>query len=86
MKKLVSAIAIGFSALLLVASVSTNRVAIYGGFVQNWLSLATNDVAAWPTNAASPGGCLFVNSNSVVYLITSSPDSTTWAATNKLGP
>lgn len=45
-----------------------------------------------PTNAAPPeaaavgGGAWLWNSNSVVYLLTSSPGLTNWSATNKLGP
>lgn len=49
--------------------------------------LATNALSNWPTSAATPGGCAFVNSNATVYLITSAPGSTTWGTTNKLaGP
>jgi hypothetical protein len=45
----------------------------------------TNAISTWPAVAATPGGYAIVNSNASVYLLTSTPDSTTWAATNKLG-
>lgn len=50
------------------------------------VQFATNAVANWPTAAATRGGCAFVNSNATVYLLTSTPNSTAWAATNKLAP
>lgn len=48
--------------------------------------LPTNALANWPTAPATRGGAVIVNSNSVVYLLTSTPNGTAWAATNKLGP
>lgn len=60
----------------------TNGVFVHGIPV----CLATNAVAAWPVQAQTPGGAAFVNSNAVVYLLTSSPGSLTWSATNKIAP
>ena len=48
--------------------------------------LKTNAIATWPTAAATPGGAAIINSNAVIYIITSTPGSTTWAATNKICP
>jgi hypothetical protein len=46
--------------------------------------VATNSA---PPTAATIGGSAYLwNSNGTVYLLTSSPASTSWAATNKLGP
>jgi len=50
------------------------------------LFIATNDLSVWPTAPTFPGQAVFVNSNGVVYLITSGPGLATWAATNKLAP
>ena len=47
---------------------------------------ATNAISTWPTESG-PGGYAIVNSNATVYILTSTPNSTTWAATNKIaGP
>jgi hypothetical protein len=46
------------------------------------IAFPTNAVASWPTNAATPGGCLLVMSNHVLYVLSSSPGSRTWAHTN----
>ncbi|HWX18511.1 MAG TPA: glycosyl hydrolase family 28-related protein [Candidatus Binatia bacterium] len=46
----------------------------------------TNSMAAWPAAAVNPGGYAIVTSNNVVYLLTSTPASTAWGATNRLGP
>lgn len=48
--------------------------------------LSTNDVSVWPTAAQLPGQAVFVNSNGTIYLLTSGPNTTTWAATNKIAP
>jgi len=48
---------------------------------------ATNHTSKWPTSARSHGGYAIVNSNATVYILTSTPNSTAWAATNKIaGP
>jgi hypothetical protein len=59
-----------------------------GGTVtaDNGYFLPTNSLASWPTAARNPGEAYWGNSNGVVYLLTSPPDSTTWGATNKLAP
>lgn len=46
----------------------------------------TNTTAQWPTQAITFGGSVIVQSNHVVYLLTSTPGSKAWGATNKLGP
>src|SRR5438128_2456861 len=47
----------------------------------------TNAIADWLTAASTRGGCAFVNSNATLYVLTSTPNSTAWAATNKIaGP
>jgi hypothetical protein len=46
-------------------------------------TLVTNN--APPAFAAKPGAAFLWNSNATVYLLTSTPNSTAWAATNKLG-
>jgi hypothetical protein len=50
------------------------------------VQLATNVPSLWPAAPKQGGGCAFVNSNGTVYLLTSLPDTLTWAATNKLAP
>jgi hypothetical protein len=51
------------------------------------ISASTNALDNWPTAAASAGGWSIQNSNATVYILTSTPNSTTWAATNKIaGP
>lgn len=47
---------------------------------------STNTTAQWPTQAVGFGGAFIGQSNHVVYLLTSTPTSKAWAATNKLGP
>jgi hypothetical protein len=47
----------------------------------------TNALSAWPKAPASPGGYAVVNSNATVYMLTSTPNGTAWALTNKIaGP
>lgn len=47
----------------------------------------TNALSGWPTAPTGRGGYAIVNSNATVYILTSTPNSLTWAATNKLaGP
>ena len=47
----------------------------------------TNALSAWPTAPLTPGGYAIVNSNATVYILTSTPAGSTWAATNKIaGP
>jgi hypothetical protein len=48
--------------------------------------LPTNALSKWPAAAASAGGAALVNSNGTVYLLTSTPGSTVWTATNKIAP
>lgn len=64
------------------ASVGTEYTSFTGGSWQG----STNAASAWPTAASTPGGFAIVNSNGTVYIFTSSPNSTTWAATNKIAP
>lgn len=47
---------------------------------------ATNAVGNWPASAPSAGAFAMVNSNGTVYILTSAPGSTAWAATNKIAP
>lgn len=46
----------------------------------------TNSASAWPTNAPAIGASLLIMSNNVLYLLTSTPTSASWAATNRIGP
>jgi hypothetical protein len=48
--------------------------------------LTTNSPSNWPTNSPTIGGAMIVMSNNVVYLLTSTPTSASWSATNKLAP
>jgi hypothetical protein len=48
-----------------------------------WIGLATNGP---PPQPSAPGMAAFWNSNGVVYLLTTAPGGTTWAATNKIAP
>ena len=50
------------------------------------LVIQTNVLTSWRTNAPYPGAAYLVNSNGTIFLITSGPNSSTWAATNKLAP
>ena len=50
------------------------------------VQLATNALSDWPTAAATHGGCAFVMSNNVLFVLTSTLGSTAWAATNKIAP
>lgn len=50
------------------------------------LYFTTNTTAMWPTQAVTFGGSAIVQSNNVVYLLTSTPGAKAWGATNKLGP
>ncbi len=73
------------------ASVNTTGGSISGGAIyasgaNAQFKLATNAVANWPMAAPAPGAAMFVNSNSAVYLLTSSPNSSAWAATNHIAP
>lgn len=52
----------------------------------NQLLVPTNAVSLWPAQAPFPGAAVLVNSNSVIYLITSTPGSTAWGSTNKIAP
>lgn len=52
----------------------------------NGYFLPTNAISAWPTVARVAGEAFFGNSNGTVYLLTSVPGSTAWAATNKIAP
>lgn len=47
---------------------------------------ASNSVASWPAMPHFPGESYFGNSNGVVYLLTSTPGSLGWSATNKIAP
>jgi hypothetical protein len=47
--------------------------------------MPTNGLATWPTNAQSPGGAAWVNSNSFLYVLQSGPGSAAWVSTNKIG-
>lgn len=58
----------------------TNRLNTFNGGYY----LSTN---MHPAKAGSPGGAFLWNSNATVYILTSTANSTTWAATNKIaGP
>lgn len=46
----------------------------------------TNAVAGWPAAAPYNGASFLGASNHVLYLLTSTPTSKAWAATNKIGP
>lgn len=50
------------------------------------VELPTNSLASWPSAPTIGGAACFVNSNGTVYLLTSLPETLTWAATNKLAP
>ena len=50
------------------------------------LTIRTNSLASWPSAAPFPGDACIVSSNGVVYILTSPPNSTAWAATNKIAP
>lgn len=54
---------------------------VYGTYEQK-----TNTSATWPRFASTPGGFAMVNSNGTVFIFTSLPGTTAWAATNKLAP
>jgi hypothetical protein len=56
----------------------TNNVTANGYFI--------NTNSAPPIAAEYGGQAYFWNSNATVYLLTSTPNSTNWAATNKIGP
>lgn len=56
----------------------TNNYVTSSGY---WV--ATNN--APPTSAQSQGQAFFWNSNATVYLLTTTPNGTAWAATNKIG-
>lgn len=43
-------------------------------------------LSAWPAAPRTPGEAFIGNSNGVIYILTSSPGSLTWSATNKLAP
>lgn len=43
-------------------------------------------VSAWPTAPRTPGEAFIGNSNGVIYILTSTPDSLIWSATNRLAP
>lgn len=61
---------------------SGNRISNAGHYQQ-----ATNALSSWPTAAATPGGCAWVNSNATVYILTSTPGGTAWTKTNPIaGP
>jgi len=48
--------------------------------------ISTNPLSTWPTAPRHGGQCFIGNSNGVIYLLTSLPNGTTWAKTNKLAP
>lgn len=50
------------------------------------LTLGTNQVANWPTAAAFTNQATIVTSNNVVYILTTTLNTTTIGATNKLAP
>lgn len=54
-------------------------------FTGSMIQGSTNGPAGWPTTALTIGGWMIAPSNAGVYLLTSTPGSATWAATNKLG-
>jgi hypothetical protein len=49
------------------------------------LNIASNTPARWPSAPATPGGASFVNSNGVIYLLTSGTGMT-WTGTNRIAP
>ena len=77
--------AIGLKALIAThnATIISNRLsaAMAAGIL-----ISTNPLSTWPTAPSHGGQCFIGNSNGVIYLLTSLPGGTTWAATNKLGP
>jgi hypothetical protein len=48
--------------------------------------MPTNALSAWPTAPRTYGEAYWANSNGVIYLLTSLPNSLTWSATNKIAP
>ena len=74
----------GTNNIVSVPGATNNPSTIGAFFTASGLFLPPNG-NPWPGSALVPGACCFVNSNGTVYLLTSSPGSTTWAATNKLG-
>lgn len=65
---------------------NAGHVTFAGGLAMNCVVTGgTNAQASWPTSASTPGGYALVNSNATVFLLTTAPASTAWAATNKLG-
>jgi len=50
------------------------------------LTIATNELAQWPTAAALTNQATVVSSNNVVYILTTTLNSTAWGATNKIAP
>jgi len=73
----------------LVLELTTDGATFYGRRIHGrgeGVYLATNTVAQWPTNAESFGGSWLGMSNHVVYLLTTTPGSKAWGATNKIAP
>lgn len=69
--------------------ITTDGSSFYGKHLRGsteGLYFTTNTVAQWPTNSPTYGGSAIVQSNNVVYLLTTTPASKSWGATNKLGP
>ena len=65
-------------------NVATTQSITAGTFLSaNTVFVGTN---GWPASPTALGGSALWNSNSTVYLLTSLPGASTWAATNKLAP
>lgn len=72
------------TALALRAGSGSSNVAHFGA---GGIAMHTNSRSQWPTAALTEGGFYIANSNGGVYILTSTPGSRTWAATNKIaGP
>lgn len=50
------------------------------------LTIGTNMVQNWPTQSPATNAAVFVTSNNVVFLLTTTLNTRTFGATNKLGP
>jgi hypothetical protein len=64
---------------------ATASQVVSGGIVNGYLQVKSNAVASWPSAPTVPGAFAIVNSNGVVYLLTSGVGSA-WTATNKIAP
>ena len=69
----------------LIEAQNTAQTVLFSVSAGGAVAIASNTVASWPTAPKYGGNAVLVNSNGVVYLLTSGA-GLTWTATNKLGP